>query len=383
MKSIIHIGMPKTGTTALQTALYRSREYLLGHSILYPRNDFPGPFTNHALLAASLLEDDGMPRYMRNRGLFRRKSMSRCLDTQIAGYQEQVARHQPDCVIYSSESLFRRIDGGRYARVRDVLSKLGPDPELVAWLRKPSEHFLSALQQKFKGSHRIKKPRAPSYRSVLNGWSQCTGRPVTVHLFDRNSMVNGSVVDDFCHHYLSDFDVAADSLDRGQFVNESLSAESMDILARYRARFHASRDDIFTPDTKLLIRALAKADSILEAGKPRLKPGVADLVDFSRDDPLWLRDEYGIEFPDFDYARLERRGAKPVAKKDFLLEDLVWIDRGLALEIIDFLVFRSAFALNLPGLLWMRTTLRGQIRASAAAKRTVKRNGRRAAAERA
>ena len=36
MKALIHIGLPKTGSTALQISLYNSRDNLLNHGVLYP-----------------------------------------------------------------------------------------------------------------------------------------------------------------------------------------------------------------------------------------------------------------------------------------------------------------------------------------------------------
>ena len=59
MKIIMHIGMPKTGSTAIQFALAKSRENLLSNGILYPVN--PEPFSNqvkHMLYMSLLRQGD-------------------------------------------------------------------------------------------------------------------------------------------------------------------------------------------------------------------------------------------------------------------------------------------------------------------------------------
>ena len=59
MKIIMHIGMPKTGSTAIQFALTKSREKLLSNGILYPVN--PDPFSKqvkHMLYLSLLRQGD-------------------------------------------------------------------------------------------------------------------------------------------------------------------------------------------------------------------------------------------------------------------------------------------------------------------------------------
>ena len=41
---LLHVGTPKTGTSYLQDVLFRNREVLRGHGILYPADRFDGHF---------------------------------------------------------------------------------------------------------------------------------------------------------------------------------------------------------------------------------------------------------------------------------------------------------------------------------------------------
>jgi hypothetical protein len=64
MKTILHIGMPKTGTTALQDCLRASRADLAAAGILYPENPPGCRFNNHRMLVMGFLPFDALPRHM-------------------------------------------------------------------------------------------------------------------------------------------------------------------------------------------------------------------------------------------------------------------------------------------------------------------------------
>jgi len=84
-------------------------------------------------------------------------------------------------------------------------------------------------------------------------------------------------------------------------------------MRRYRLALHPGRADVATPDSAGLLRALVRADRAVGAPRPRLRPQIAEAIDYARSDPLRLRDAYGLVFPDLDYRRLERRG--PLASR--------------------------------------------------------------------
>ena len=66
MECILHIGLPKTGTTSLQAALSENRESLLRHGVVYPETGLNGNGKHKGLLNAVLTDVDterfGMPK---------------------------------------------------------------------------------------------------------------------------------------------------------------------------------------------------------------------------------------------------------------------------------------------------------------------------------
>ncbi len=362
MKTIVHIGMPKTGSTALQACFAKSRQELASHGVLYPENVEGCPFKNHRLLVGSFLKFGSMPRHIQSREEYTKENIDEKYREFVDHVHVQIDRSSPEAMVLSSESLFRRIPPHKYRPVRRMFDRFGHETRLVAYLRRPSEYFVSMLQQNFRASHEVKQPVGPQFRAVLRSYLECFGVPVvSAELFHRDSLTDRDIVSDFCARYLREYGVRARKLRVPEHANESVGSESMDILARYRQSFHAERNNVATRDTMELFRELTRADRKLGAGRPRLRPGIADLVDLSRDDPLWVRDRFGVQFPDFDYARLEKSGAKRADQGQWRLEDLVEIDRELQRGIFAELERSEWAASDAARLEWVNSALKGSL----------------------
>lgn len=332
MKAIVHIGMQKTGSTALQGCLSQSAAYLAGCGVLYPKN-------HHRLLLALIAPFEDLPRRMKGRALSRNNLGDR-LQKFIRHVRRQIETQRPEGLILSTEGLFVPLPEDRHAPFRQFFDGVGAEPGFVAYLRRPSEHYLSSLQQRLKASAIVRPPRPKPIRKVLESYDACFGPDaVSARLFHRDHLENGDIVADFCKHCLAEFQIDPARLTPGDKTNETLSGESMDILQRYRTAFHAERNDVFTEDTKALRVALAAADRRHGAGRPKLRPGVAETVDYANRDCLWVRDRFGVVFPGLDYDRLAAKppaemAAEPNPTRAFALEEVVVIDRELRAQIL-------------------------------------------------
>lgn len=332
MRLIVHIGMSKTGTTALQDSLFRARPALRKLRVLYPANPSPPGGINHKFLVADLLDHDRLPRHLR-RDLTPEQVAER-QQAFRARLLEQVRARRWAGVVLSSESLFRSFNAAARGRLMALYAEIGAQPEVVAYLRRPSSHFVSGLQQHLKASSLVRGPKLPHYRNVLERHQMMTGPGgVHVHLFDRKRLAGGDIVTDFASRYLAGLGVVPADLPQSPQRNESLSAESVDLLRCYRAAFHAGRQDQLTADSTALVATLAAIDAELSSPRPALRPGLAEMIDYADTDPLWLRDHFGLEFPDFDYARLERGQLTGWPERDWALTDLLVIDPDLRAEI--------------------------------------------------
>lgn len=342
VRTILHIGMPKTGSTALQLCLRASKAQLLEAGVLYPDNPPGCGFNNHRLLIAGYTPFLRLPRHIRRVPEYTRANMGARYAEFLDHLAVQVAQAAPEVVILSSESLFRRPSRRARASLRAVLPPGTGAVDVAAYVRRPSEQYLSNLQQRLRNSWRIGPLWVPPMAGILAGYADLFGADaVRPRLFDRAALKDGDIVADFLEAWLPEAGLDPGALLRGANDNQSVSAESMDILRRYRRAFHAEVDNVIAPDSVKLVRALRRLEPVVGAARPRLHPAVAARLDLSRPDPLVLRDRWGIEFRDFDYAELARRGRWRVPglgrldRREPDLGNIVAIDRGVQRGLLE------------------------------------------------
>jgi len=324
METLFHIGMPKTGTDAIQHTMAASATYLRGNGVFYPiAPDFR--MRSHGIFGCLLRPVETPPRH--------KKYGSTAAEGQalFAGFfghiRGEIAAQTPALLLLSSETMFRPIPAGEARRFVATLNELGAAPRFVAYLRRPSLRYISRVQQMLKSSSQISLPIPPKNSAVLGSYAQLFGGDrVSTHLFDRAALQDGDVVADFTRRHLAPYGVDASGLTPVGDVNVSISAAAMKVLQAYRAAFHAGRDGTFSRDAIALCAALREADAVVGAPRPRLRRDIADALDYGSADPLILRDDHGIVFPDFDYRRLERGRFAAPARRPSRLEDIVEIE---------------------------------------------------------
>ena len=194
-------------------------------------------------------------------------------------------------------------------------------------------------------------PRVQSPVRVLESYAAAFGAAaLRPRVYDRAQLAQGDIVADFLAAHLPERAIDPAALTRPANANESVSAEAMDLMRRFRLAFHRRADDVATADSAQLLRTLRRADAAVGAQRPRLRPEIAEMIDYARADPLALRDAYGLVFPDLDYRRLERGGTGratwPLLRalwRPWRLEELVAIDPGVRRALLDRLA-RSRWA---------------------------------------
>ena len=334
MKALVHIGMGKTGTTAIQKTLAASRAHLARHGVLYPKAAAPLSPSNHQILVWDVLASMQLPRDLVS-AFATGAEIEAAHRRFIERTRAQIRKTSPRCLALSAESLFRPAEPERIERLGAAFGPLDDGIEIAAYVRRPSDRFASSLQQALKYSHRIRRPMAAATRKTLEAYAAAFGTDrVRVRLFAREALVGGDVVTDFVASFLAGFGIDPAALDVPAQKNETLSAESVAISRAFRLRFYADRDDRITRDSRDLVAELLRIDAETGAPRPRLRPEVRDRIDYSSADPLWLRDRFGVEFADFDYRRLEAgRETRPEAPPAEL-GALFAIDPAVGTEIL-------------------------------------------------
>ena len=359
MKTILHIGMPKTGSTALQDCLRASRGALAARGVLYPENPEGCTFNNHRLLVFGFLPFRRLPRHILKDPRYTAATLPAHYAAMLDTVRDQIAAARPGHLVLSSESLFRRLHLWARWRFGRTLGPLAENPVVAAYLRRPSEFYLSNLQQRLRGAYAIGPVRTPAMAKILRGYGATFGRDaVRPRIFHRAGLHGGDIVRDFLAAYLPEAGVDPDRLTRGHNANETLGAESMDLMRRYRRAFHPDSDNVPARGSTLLVRALKEVEGKVPVARPRLRPEIAEMIDYATPDPLAVRDAWGLVFPDLDYRRFERGRLAAIPARDWRLDELVVLDPATERAILRALA-RTRWARDDPARRpWIDGTLR-------------------------
>lgn len=306
---ILHIGMPKSGTTALQHTLRANRELLLRHGIIYPAGG--GLPVNHNILVVPFLAAEKLPRIFRQ--VYEGKPERRLEDVrQVIQRVAELARaKRAHTVILSGEMLFKALTPENVEQLRSMLLSIGDRITVVAYVRHPAKFYLSMAQQAIKASSQMPEPKGRPFRKVLDSYAG-VGDEMIVNAYDRDLLHAGDITQDFCKKVLGFNDSLLEELAPVQ-TNETVTAEGMDILLHYRKYACKNKNGVFTMDTNLLGKVIREVDpGIPNFGRPVLHPEIAERIVRSAVDLPWLRDTWNIEFPDVDYDAPFKVEAKPL-----------------------------------------------------------------------
>lgn len=325
-KLIIHVGMPKAGSTALQSRLHSLRSDLIEQRILYPTKTL-----NHNFLMAGAVPLQKLPRIFRQHY----NGNERALDSDFQDFWStilaQVGKRKPEIVVMSGENLWSIPDEG-VRHLRHLLETISNDIHIVCYVRKPSDFFLSRMQQQLKASHIIPALMGVKYRKNLETLAGL-GTQIHVHPYDRDTFVERDVCLDFAEKHLGGRDkLRSPHVETSH--NESISGEAMAILQEYRLCIHPERGSQFTKDTNRLLRELRHLSG---DDRPRLHPEVKRLIDQSSTDLRWLKKTYGITFADIDYESLSMRDPTRVKS----VSDICVIDESKKLMMLNTLLHRA------------------------------------------
>jgi len=204
MKALLHIGLEKTGTTSIQSALYEHFRELRRIGVYVPvsmgkRHDailmYSAPKIRLSdLLAGKKIDDAEL--YELNEG--------------FAGVLREVrAEAEKDCdlVVFSHECLSSRVRSlGEIEQLHAVLNGVFDDVEVLVYLRDQYEYLLSLYTEAVKADTWTDFDRwvddfdymELDYYSFISNWRRVFGEEnVTVRVFDKQRLLGGDVVRDF------------------------------------------------------------------------------------------------------------------------------------------------------------------------------------------
>jgi len=160
------------------------------------------------------------------------------------------------------------------------------------------------MQQNAKICYFLRPYDQPSIRVGLELIEKVFDRDPIVRAFDRNQLVGGDILQDFCSEVLG----LRHLVPTIPFVSENttLSAEATRALLDYGQFLDDLEGEISEEQSALVIRRISLfVDPAGSLTALTLNPDLVDAIRRSADQYIWLRDKFGIEFEELDYDNIK------------------------------------------------------------------------------
>ncbi|MEM0978143.1 MAG: hypothetical protein AAGJ34_11455 [Pseudomonadota bacterium] len=284
---ILHVGTSKTGSTAIQDSLHGYDD----GAVLYA----PFDSANHSKAMLTLFSE----KYWQRRHWTKTGTSREEIDRRREEYRDVLSttlqRQDRDIVIISGEELCYMMDDPKRHMI-ETLSSFGCDVTIVCYVRDLTSFAVSQFQQQVKsGLADVPYLVRHSYEHCIEPFRKLVGsKNVVVRRFDRETLIGGDVVVDFC-------DVAGIAAPVVKASNRSMSADATKLLFHFNkygpvhsgSHAHAAAHVKFYLAVKKAYRDYPKLDPLYFV--PR--------IDFETQN--YLSDHHGISFdvPESPYGR--------------------------------------------------------------------------------
>ena len=341
---LLHIGHPKTGTTALQSVLSANAKTLLKNaSALYPTQTEPTEF-KHAFAIPWLFQAD-------NESIRRRAKASGDQLKEISKQYwhsliSEVQTTNHNISILSAEGFWSIINDapqGQADFFRHKLYEIASHITVIAYLKSPARYFLSKINQNLRNFRLVKLPSANYLSEAMQDWERIRFNSYSWRIFDRTLLANQDIVDDFCIHYLPSTLKAADLTREGvEQANSSVSNEALAILEELARTHPILTSNIYDSRRHKIVRILRQFDRAVGGElRPSLKESAAAGIVKRCSDLGWLQNR-GLSFPDIDPAWIHQTPTTNLPDTFTCVSDFCPIDsdrlaelRGVAGEAIE------------------------------------------------
>jgi hypothetical protein len=291
MRLILHLGMSKTGTSALQHALHTAAADPATWPISYPT--WPEGADAHHRLVSAFATARFAPRLLNDGG---RKSEEDLRSDGISAWATiKLSAPDADTMVISSEYLLSVPADGVHELAK-LLHELTDDIEVVCYVRPPADHYVASLGQRLRASREAIRPcdHRLDLRRRLTRYADAFGDRLTVRPYQRDLLIGGDVVEDFRATFLPEIPPLPRPAAKSQ--NSSLTAEG--ICAVHELRRHAWTDEegLHSQTSKLVMEALRRLDDGPSASGASLQPGLADAITWAHAIDLeYLATEHGLD----------------------------------------------------------------------------------------
>ena len=267
MRVIIHAGLPKTGSTAIQSTLALNREKLAQAGFVYPDLNPPPLETSflptpgkHVKLAAfwsdRITLSHRVAREIHDGDV---ETWSSAVKLEVADILS-TARACGDTVIFSSEALGRPELSHGLGNFLSTINRFTDNIHLLGYVRHPVDLYTSSLQQRIRllgrSLERLRPSRWRSPQEVrVNTLRNRFGADrLTVRIYAREALIGHDIVADFGEFVQRTCGRSLPVLEPSHNDNASVSAPACAILTMLRRILVPGLDDLEQNKTAQLLR---------------------------------------------------------------------------------------------------------------------------------
>ncbi|WP_238367428.1 phosphoribosyltransferase family protein [Mesobacterium pallidum] len=279
--AILHIGMHKTGTTAIQASFAGYDDgQLFTARLSEPNHSIP--------VSTAFLTDHRAYHIWTNKGTPAAEiDAHRTADR--ATLEAELTRPDRETVLISGEDI-GMIDPAGQAALIAFLRERVRTIRVICYLRDPASFACSSFQQRVKaGLDKVPAKSRPRYRARMGVFLEALGREaVEAVAYDRAAFPGGSVVQDFAVRIGADAARLTDTR-----ANDKLSLPATRLILHFNRTCPLSLGDpaLFRA-RQALVSTVARAYRRAERLDPARFAAMADVSDMA-----WLKDTFGLTLP--------------------------------------------------------------------------------------
>ncbi len=196
-KVILHVGVDKTGSTAIQNSMVSFQSLLLENGVFYP-DGWDKRVNHHTLASCFSAESDPFVSTLLFHKLPPEKIIKRN-QKYIALIREQINAVQADTLVFSWEG-FVHLSGETFRNFKTFLKEYSDAIEIVFYARPPLSYGTSAFSQQVKEGNGFSDDFSPAfpYKDRLETLIDVFGKEqINLRSFEKTALPNGNVVEDF------------------------------------------------------------------------------------------------------------------------------------------------------------------------------------------
>lgn len=310
-RAILHMGMPKTGTTSFQNAIFAKRDILLrDHRMMYPSVG-----ANHTnALCAMFLPDPRTHISVKIAGINTVEAAEELRQDYFRQVEADLVQPGWDTLVLSAEGL-ANLNRTSLSELHDWLKKWVDEIEVIYWIRHPVRFTVSVMQQMIKGGETIqgmlqdKLPLTNYHRRIENAMLAFGDNTIRLFRFEDAVKHSDGLVAAFCEQIGLPPETTQLITADATVENESMSmlaAHGLSMLNRLHPLFKNGKLNPLRPNGNIAQFMRLKGPRFdLDAASKQI------IREKSRPEILWLKERFGCAFypdildPQPDETRLD------------------------------------------------------------------------------